>query len=205
MLVSVGAILGEGVSRLGQPNQQAAHAACLPGDTSISCIGVYKVPIDDTIKDMVSTREALKRFAPDLNYVPPIAPPRSGKEALVSLQTQRDGVSSIRNNVAEGRLETAGVQVLQLLPQLTVCGQVLVDNKILLASQTIADTTVLYLRQEQLSDAYNGAVVAWNTVDIMIGQGLRGTMGVSAVAQLQILDQLQEATMALDNFLGFVR
>lgn len=110
MLVSVGAILGEGVSRLGQTNQQAAHAACLPGDTSISCIGVYKVPIDDTIKDMVSTREALKRFAPDLNYVPPIAPPRSGKEALVSLQTQRDGVSSIRNNVAEGRLETAGVQ-----------------------------------------------------------------------------------------------
>jgi len=42
-------------------------------------------------------------------------------------------------------------------------------------------------------------------VDITIGQGLRGTMGVSAVAQLTILSELREATAALDDFLRAVQ
>jgi hypothetical protein len=41
-------------------NPATSNAACLPGDLSPNCIGVYKVPIDDNIRSMVGTKEALK-------------------------------------------------------------------------------------------------------------------------------------------------
>lgn len=45
------------------------------------------------------------------------------------------------------------------------------------------------------------AEAAWNDVDVMIGQGLRGDLGASVVAQIQILSEVSEATVAFDDFL----
>lgn len=179
-----------------------AQAACLPGDLSPSCIGVYKVPIDDNIKDMVGSKEALAKFAPDLNYVPPISAPKSAKAAREALEAQRTAVDDIKNVVAAGRLEGAGIKVLNLIPKLTVCGRVLIDDA---TNRNKNDSLVVAeLRQQKLETLFQTAEVAWKNVDITIGQGLRGSLGVSAVAQLTVLSEVREATTALDDFLAAV-
>ena len=99
------------------PNNQGtvAHAACLSGDLSPSCIGVYKVPMDDRILPYVNTPEALSKFAPDLNYVPPIQSPDSVSQALEILATQQLAAQDIANVVSAGKLEEAGIKILNLL------------------------------------------------------------------------------------------
>ena len=175
-----------------------SNAACLPGDLSPECIGVYKVPIDDHIKDMVSTKEALKKYAPDLNFVPPVQTPKSSKAALETLLAQREAADGISSFVAAGRLEEAGIKVLYLIPRLTVSGRLLIESAIVDPS---ASATVQELRRQQLINLFEIAEVAWKNVDIMIGQGLRGDLGVSAVAQIHILSELREATASFDDFL----
>jgi hypothetical protein len=175
-----------------------ARAACLPGDLSPECIGVYKVPIDDNIKGMVSTPEQLKKYAPDLNYVPPIAYPKTFAEALKILQTQQIAAEDIRDIVAAGRLEEAGIKVLNLIPKLTVSGRVLIEEA---PVDMTASETIRNILREQQKNLLETAEVAWKNTDIVIGQGLRGRLGVTAVAQLQILSELREATAALDDFL----
>lgn len=188
------AIIGDGLNGVAG----RANSACLPGDLSPECIGVYKVPIDDNIKSMVSTKEALKKFAPDLNFVPPIQSPKSAKDALETLLAQRRAADDIQSVVAAGRLEEAGIKVLNLIPRLTVSGRLLVNNAPVDAA---ASATIQELRQQQLTNLFQTAEVAWKEVDVLIGQGLRGDLGVSAVAQLHILAEMREATAAFDDFL----
>jgi len=199
MLVSV---LGVGTTTAYSVFNGGAQAACLPGDLSPSCIGVYKVPIDDNIKGMVGSKEALAKFAPDLNYVPPISAPKSVKAARETLEAQRTAVDDITNVVASGRLEEAGIKVLNLIPKLTVCGRVLMDDA--MNKNKDDSLAVAELRQQRLETLLQTAEVAWKNVDVTIGQGLRGNLGVSAVAQLTILSEVREATTALDDFLAAV-
>lgn len=192
--------------------RNTANGACLPGDLSPDCIGVYKVPLDDTIKAMVSTREALKKYAPDLNYVPPIPAPKSFKDALEALLAQRRAADDIATVVAAGRLEEAGVKVLNLIPRITVSGRRLLVEPApdeapaaaAAASSSSSEDFIQDLRRQRLVRSLEDAEVAWNSVDIMMGQGLRGELGVSAVAQLQILSELRDATAALDELLSAV-
>lgn len=44
-----------------------SKAACLGGDVSPECIGIYKVPLDDAIKKYIDTPEHSAKYAPDLN------------------------------------------------------------------------------------------------------------------------------------------
>ena len=41
----------------------------------------------------------------------------------------------------------------------------------------------------------------WGETDVMIGQALKGEMGVSAVAQIYLLKQIKDATAATDDFM----
>jgi hypothetical protein len=177
-----------------------SNAACLPGDLAPSCIGVYKVPIDDNIKEMVSTRESLQKYAPGINYVPPIPSPTSFSSAYEAILTQRLAADDIVNVVSAGRLEEAGIKVLNLIPRLTVSGRVLVDND---TSET--KSTQESIQREKLQNLLETTEVAWKNVDILIGQGIRGDMGVSAVAQLHILSELREAILSLDEFVASVK
>ena len=181
-----------------------ANGACLPGDLSPQCIGVYKVPISDGfMKSMVSTKEALKQFAPDLNFVPPIPAPKSSLDAWEILQAQRRAADDISSVVAAGRLEEAGIKVLNLLPRLTDAGRVLVDAaESAMDTNNRDDSTVIRdLRRQQLLNSFEMTEFAWRDVDLLLGQGLRGDLGVSAAAQLLILSELREANAALDDFL----
>jgi hypothetical protein len=180
----------------------AAEAACLPGDLSVECIGVYKVPMDENILPYVGTPEALKKFAPDLKYVPPIRPPSSFSAALEMLETQRIAADDIQQVVLAGRLEEAGIKVLNFMPKVTSSGKLIVDiiEQGLDPNKSPMDEIKLTRIQDQL----NMVIALWGECDVTIGQGLRGQMGVSAVAQLQILSSLREATAALDDFMASI-
>jgi hypothetical protein len=180
----------------------AAEAACLPGDLSVECIGVYKVPMDDNILPYVGTPEALKQWAPDLKFVPPIQPPSSFKAALEILETQRIAAGDIQQVVLEGRLEEAGMKVLNLMPKITSAGRLIVFTieQGLGPNKSVVDEIKLTRIQDQL----NMVIGLWGGCDVEIGQGMRGQLGVSAVAQLQILPSLREATAELDDLLASI-
>lgn len=176
----------------------SASAACLPGDVSKECIGVYKVPMDDSIAGMVSTPEALQRNAPGLNYVPPVSFPQSIADAVGLLQSQRLAADDIRSVVAAGRLEEAGLKVLNLVPKVTAAGRVVVDH--------VAETSTLTggakdVQLLQLQSTLDETLNSFGQVDVSIGQGLRGDLGVVTVAQLTVLGDLKDAMIAFDNFL----
>jgi hypothetical protein len=178
-----------------------AIAACLPGDLSKECIGVYKVPMDDNIAGMVGTKEALEKNAPGLNYVPPIAIPKSFAEAMSVLETQRKAADDIRTVVSAGRLEEAGIQVLNLIPKVTAAGRVVVQS---VTSGSQLSEGAREVRNLQLQSKLDDMVANFGQLDITIGQGLRGEMGVVTAAQLNILSDLKDALIAFDEFLDSI-
>lgn len=178
----------------------SANAACLPGDLSKECIGVYKVPLDETTSGgLLDSPEAVQRNAPNLNYVPPTMKfPATVTEAVQQLQAQRTAADDIRSVVAAGRLEEAGIKVLNLLPRVTAAGRVVVDH--------VAQTTALTggakdVQLLQLQSRLDETLGSFGQVDVSIGQGLRGELGVVTVAQLTILGDLKDAMIAFDDFL----
>ena len=177
-----------------------ANAACLPGDASPDCIGVYKIPIDDNILAYTGTESALKKFAPDTRFVPPIKPPSSPKEALTNLAQQRSIADDIMKEVWAGHLEDAGVMVLKLLPQVTLAGRVLLAADM----NTDSNDTIQSLRRQRLENQVEQVYVLWNSVDILIGQGIRGELGTIMVAQLAILDEIKDASRALDDLISAI-
>jgi hypothetical protein len=187
---------------------QPCHAACLPGDVRAQCIGVYKVPIDDNVLPYVQTPEALKKFAPDLKFVEPIKLPPSLQSAFEILESQRLAADDIQSVVSAGRLEEAGIKVLNLIPKITTAGRlVLLSVRQQQSKTTTIDSSssidvVNELQYSKIDDLFNTMVGLWSESDIVIGQGLRGEMGVSAVAQIQILDSVKDAIIAMDDFLA---
>ncbi|MGK3759199.1 MAG: hypothetical protein ACI8RD_011516 [Bacillariaceae sp.] len=197
-----------------------ANAACLQGDLRTECIGVYKVPIDDGIKSYISTPEALQKWAPDLKFVDPIeyASPKSYQEAIDILkQQQYIANNDIKQLLLEGKLELAGKKVLYALPKITISGRYILDelesrirNSSAAASasasteSSVASTSTSVideLKIERIENQYNLMNGYWGEIDIEIGQGIRGDLGVSAVAQITILSTLRDVTSSIDDFL----
>jgi hypothetical protein len=181
-----------------------ANAACLTGDASPDCIGVYKVPIDDNILPYTSTESALKKFAPDTRYVPPVKPPSSPREALQNLHEQRRAGEDVLAAVTAGKLEEAGVLVLKLLPQVTLASRVLLEASLANRHSNEESETVQSLRRQRLENSADQVYVSWNNVDVAIGQGMRGEMGTIIVAQLVILEEVKDAIRSLDDLLAAV-
>lgn len=205
-------------------SQKTAHAACLQGDLRTECIGVYKVPLDENIKAYISTPEALKEFAPDLKFVEGLEPPKSLEEALTILkQSKRLADTEIKSYISRGMLEQAGKEVLTALPNINMSGRYVVQelesrtyNNDSVKTITTTDATkkddddattisteetVEQLKFTMIENQYDLMNGYWGEMDVEMGQGLRGELGVSAVAQLTILSTLKDATIALDEFL----
>eukprot|EP00977_Amphora_coffeiformis_P007340 scaffold1588_cov222-Amphora_coffeaeformis.AAC.12 len=147
---------------------------------------------------MVGTKEALERNAPGLNYVPPIAIPKSMADAQQVLQAQRVAADDIKNVVSAGRLEEAGIKVLNLVPKVTAAGRVVVDT---VAQTTTFSNGAKEVQLMQLQSKLDDTLGYFGQVDVSIGQGLRGELGVVTAAQLQILADLKDAIIAFDDFL----
>jgi hypothetical protein len=202
-----------------------ANAACLQGDLRTECIGVYKVPIDDGIKSYISTPEALQKWAPDLKFVDPIeySSPKSYQEAIDILkQQQYIANNDIKQLLLEGKLELAGKKVLYALPKITISGRYILDelesrirnssaaastessaaaSSTESSSSTSTTSVIDELKIERIENQYNLMNGYWGEIDIEIGQGIRGDLGVSAVAQITILSTLRDVTSSIDDFL----
>ena len=182
--------------------------------------------MDDRILPYVSTPEALRKFAPDLQWVAPIPPPQNVDMAWDLLEAQRLAANDIYHVVQQGRLEEAGIKILNLIPIVTTTCQMILDDALIQVAQSNAararqqqqeqqqelrtdnssnnDSALMTLASNRLEAQCALALGLWGETDIMVGQGIRGDLGVSAVAQLQLLHQLEEATAALDDFVALV-
>lgn len=176
-----------------------ANAACLPGDLSPECIGVYKIPIESAhSSSFLNTEEALKKNAPDVKYVKPVEQPKSVTQAIEILKTQRLAADDIEAIVLSGKLEEAGIKVLNLIPKVTTAGntvQTIVQKK-----YSSSTATVDQMRITKFEQMLNEMIVLWSQVDIEIGQAIRGQTGM-AVAQITLLKTIKDAIIALDDFI----
>ena len=172
-------------------------ACCLPGDLRPDCIGVYKIPITE---DPVEAQKFIPEYNNGQATAPaPIAPPRSVDQAWEVLQNQRNAVVEIAPLVQTGKLQEAGIQVLQAVPPMSVSSKVILDD----LSRNVNTGGVLgEMTVQKVETQWNIMIASWGETDVMLGQGLRGDMGVSAVAQIQILKQLEESIGALDDFMA---
>ena len=182
---------------------EPANAACMAGDLSPECIGVYKIPIRDaTESPTLNTPEALKRNAPDINYVKPMEAPTSVNKAKEELLAQRAAADDIKTVVLAGRLEEAGIKVLNLIPKVTMASYAIQEQ--VQTKYPVSSSGANQMRVVQFQQSLQECIALWSSIDIEIGQGLRGQLGASAVAQLAILKSITEATAAFDDFLQLV-
>jgi hypothetical protein len=172
-----------------------AHAACLYGDTSIDCIGVYKMPMDDEARKYTTDPEILKRFAPDLRWVPPVQYPKTYKEARTELALLQMKCLTLEETTIKGNLTDVGVQVLEIIPRVTVCGQVLIRA---LSSEEEGSSSMKGYRAEVAHSELLGRL---GQCDVLIGQALKGQMGAMAPAQIQILSEIREANSFYDDLM----
>jgi hypothetical protein len=188
------------------PNR--ANAACLQGDLRAICIGIYKIP-DEEVYPFFSTPEEFQTLWPDLTYVPRIEKPKSLESAMALLEAQRAiAVGEITQQVFRGDLEEAGISVLGLIPLIANgCNRVLQDlaeTKIRVSGGMVkgGDSDSLPPIFQNLENQVIDVNWYWNDCDLIIGQGLRGELGASAVTQIRVLTSLKDAIQALEEFLA---
>jgi len=167
-----------------------AHAACLSGDTSSNCIGVYKVPVDPEIEDFVNTPQKLLLYAPDVKWVPPVEVPKNSAEASKWMKELKVRCEGLEGMVLKGDLEGAGKDVLDITPKVVVAGRVIMEG----AKGT--STTAM-----KFEAAWNSLTVYLGQCDVLLGQGIRGEMGAIALAQLMILESVKEINNSFDDLL----
>uniref|UniRef100_A0A7S3PV11 Uncharacterized protein n=1 Tax=Chaetoceros debilis TaxID=122233 RepID=A0A7S3PV11_9STRA len=171
----------------------SSRAACLSGDPSPDCIGVYKVPIDDAIESYIDTPENCAKFAPDLNWVPIPQSPKSPKLAKEELLTMDARLQKTIALVQKGDLTNAGVEVLSIIPRVTVAGRVVVSHL-----ESDSKTSMRALRYE---NAHYDVLSSLGSSDIVLGQAIAGRFGSITVAQIQVLEELNDAKASFKELL----
>ena len=202
-----------------------ANSACMSGDTSKECIGIYKLPIDAAESPFLETAEKTKAYAPDLKWVPPVEFPSNYPNALNQLKQQRQQLDTVQDLIAKGEIENAGLVLLDIIPKVNAAGIVLIKsfgsasneernaamkqrNNIITdgsdgdgnPSSTLKATT-LEMKAYRIEYALNELLGFLGDTDVMLGQALRGELGVSAPAQIQILSEITECQREFDNLL----
>jgi hypothetical protein len=181
------------------PHDWRANAACLPGDLSPECIGVYKIPLEDARNSRtLNSPEALKKNAPDVNFVKPVAMPKSALEAKEILKTERAAADDIQNVVMVGKLEEAGIKVLNLIPKVTAASQVIQEQ--VQEKYPMDASGANQMRNMKLNQQRQELITVWSQIDVEIGQALRGQMGIT-LAQIDLLKSIREGISIFDEFL----
>jgi hypothetical protein len=97
--------------------------------------------------------------------------------------------------VVKGNLEQAGVELLDILPRLTVAGRVVISN----LSSGKSKSSDAGLRALRVEAAHTEALVKLNSCDVLLGQALRGELGSLTAAQVQVLGELRQADGLLEE------
>ena len=195
---------------MSQLNTNQANAACLPGDIREDCIGVYKLPMDDAAKSYVETPEKLQKYAPDLKWVEPIQFPSSYQNAINQLKEQRQNFDVVQESVAKGDIKQGGLLLLDIVPKVTAAGRYIVKYFSSAANSErnkdfeSEEAKTLDMKSYRIEYALNECLGYLGESDVLIGQALRGELGVSAPAQLAILDQFRDTRKEFDELLRVV-
>ena len=163
---------------------------------------MYKLPyVDPNESSWLYDKDQLKEFAPDIRYVEVRKQPETIALAKKQLRSERSKIKFVREVVLDGDLEQAGLLLLNLIPAVTSAGLKLQDY---VESKTIESTTGNTKEETELrkfQTAFEVLVAEWSSIDIELGFALRGQRGVTAVAQIEVLRYLKDATVALDDFI----
>ncbi len=166
-------------------------------------------------------------YAPDLKWVPPAPYPRTYADALDALREQGRRLDEAVDRVASGNIEGAGLTILDLIPKVNAAGLVVIrtfddasnEERNSAMKQNGANGTVgtdgsdpsstpratsLDMRAYRIRYALDEFLGCMGETDVLVGQGLRGELGVSAVAQIQILSSLSDCRKEYDILLGTV-
>lgn len=206
-----------------------ARGACLSGDVRAECIGVYKLPIDAAESSYFDTPERSRRYAPDLHYVPPTPYPKTYDIALNQLRDGRRRLDDVVDLVAGGDIEGCGLAMLEALPKVGTAGIVVlrafdiasneernmamkrVGTRGIVVGTNNDDNpsstpraTALEMKAIRIRYALDEVLGCMGETDVLVGQGLRGELGVSAVAQIQILSSLSDCRREYDDLLRAV-
>ena len=173
-----------------------AQAACLMGDTSPDCIGIYKLPMDDAAMAYIDTPEKLRKNAPDLRWVPPVEYPKSYKDARAELNSLRQRCVGLGDVVLKGNLTEAGIELLGIFPRVTVAGRVAIRDIREAPSSQGDDMSMKAYRAEV---AHTELLSRLQQSDLLMGQAIAGQLGASAPAQIQILSEIREANAFFDE------
>jgi len=115
--------------------------------------------------------------------------------------------TDVRDEVLAGRLERAGVALLRLAPEAVSAARTIVAIAARQQQQSSpsssSSSSVQLLASSKLASLLEAVEQRLGSVDVAIGQGMRGQMGVSAAAQLQVLQELDEVQAALDDFVEY--
>lgn len=203
---------------------KSANAACLSGDIRPECIGIYKLPIDAAESPYVATPEKLKVYAPDLQWVPPTPYPTTYTAALKQLNDERQHLDATKDLISRGNIEEAGLALLGITPKVNAAGLVIVqvinksanDERNFAMKSDTASTrndgnpssspkaVTLEMKAYRIKTTLDELLGYLGETDVLIGQGLRGELGVSAPAQLQILSSLSNCSAEFDNMLHII-
>ncbi|KAL7525559.1 hypothetical protein ACHAXR_001058 [Thalassiosira sp. AJA248-18] len=200
-------------------NAKSARAACLSGDIRAECIGVYKV--DASHSSYAETPEKLKLYAPDLQWVPPVEYPPNYGDALNQLKEQRQQLDIAQEIVAKGDIEKSGLELLAIIVKVNAAGTVIIksfrnaSNEERNAAMKRNNPTpgndgnpssttkaiTLEMKTDRIENTFNELLALLGETDVMIGQALRGELGVSAPAQIQILSNISDCKKEFDNLI----
>jgi hypothetical protein len=196
-----------------EPN--AASAACLQGDLSKECIGIYKVPVQWDDQTDSKTIESLKKFAPELNYdnVPRLKRPKSNRVARQTLE-QQQGIlqENVLDLVTAGQLEEAGICLLGVIPKVSSAGNFIVQESIIETKEQNANanansddnnssssSNIAEIRFVRLQSQYQLLIGLLGQTDVSIGQALRGDIPGTITMAVRYWNEIRKLTSSISR------
>lgn len=154
--------------------------------------------------------------------VPPIEYPSSYPAAINQIGQQGGKIDAAKEFILKGDLIQGGLVLLDVVPTISSAGKVILKcfNDALNKERNLEmkrarsnndqepkgsdKSTVIDMKAYRFEYAMNELLGLLGETDVLIGQGLRGELGVSAPAQIQILSSLDEARREFEEMMRVI-
>lgn len=143
---------------------------------------------------------------------------------MAQIEQQRGQLDTCKDFILKGDLNQGGLVLLDVVPKISAAGKVILkgfgnalnkernlevkrsksNNMDIGAVNNSDKSTTIDMKAYRFEYALNEVLGYLGETDVLIGQGLRGQLGVSAPAQIQILSSLDDARREFDEMLRVV-